>query len=300
MKQIVFDRSTLLVIVAVTLILVVASTYFMTSLTRHRRVERIRDFIVLDDPYNAGKVKLYDDIVREVDYDFRFRLMDSLINQCRSGELFVKEYDKAILYVNCTLVKFRVNNSMIREGEPVEIPGFVPIAVSESGNYTFINPEKGFVRVYYTKLYLIVQLPENVIQGLTVDPDIYFNRAKDCYRIANIPYFYFNATFLKGAYNTWYLIKPTLSINGVNVTDPHHWRFSSNDNYSAAFPSVFDGYMSESNIMEYYNVLKPFLELTGNRTVTIVWYIEVYVYPASDFEIEFTIGYPALRVVKSA
>jgi len=321
MKWIVFNKRTLLVIIVVVLILVVSFIYLVsrdllvfTGLTRYRRVERIGDFIVLDDPYKAGEIKLYHDIVLEVDHDFRHRLLKSLVKQCRNGELFVKQYDKAILYVNCTFIRIRVDNTMIREGEPVETPEFIPIAINESGTHTFINPQRGYVRVYYTKLYLTVQLPENVVQGLTIDPEEYFEQFKpsieiigtttihyirgeeEFYRVANVPYFYFNATFIKGAYKTWYMIKARISVNDVNMTDPYYYRYGSNGDYSGVV-SIFDGYMSESEIMEYYDALKPLLEITGGRVVTIVWYIEIYVYPAGEFEIEFTIGYPALRVV---
>jgi len=324
MKRIVLDRRTLIIIVV--LILVVVTTYLIardlliyTGLTRCRRVERIGNFTVLDDPCSAGKAELYDSAVERVSSDYFFNLAKLLIgtNRCRSGELLAIEYGKATLYINCTFVKIRVNNSMIREGEAVIPADFAEYSVDEFGRtYTHIDFDTEFVRVYYTKLRLTVQLPENVVQGLTVNPEeylrpevetiitngtmivIHHGSEKYCYRIANVPLLYYNATILKG--RVWYIVKLTLSINGVNVTDPG-WRISGSDGGGghSTVLAPFDGYMSESEIMKRHDVLKPFLEITGNRVVTIEWYIEIYVYSLGEFEIEFTFGLPALRVVKS-
>jgi len=324
MKRIVLDRRTLLVVAILVLILVVVSIYLASFHgSTGKRVERIGNFTVLDDPYKiaAGEAEPYEYAVRGVYNDlFDGFMKGEFINQCKSGsgDLLVIEYDKAILYVNCTLIKFRVDNSMIRGGEPVLMPELIPILVRGTRTYTPMGTEEGYVRVYHTKLRLTVHLPENVVQGLIINPDTYFKPATETiiagsgvvvvahhsgehYSIANMPYLYFNASFLEGGKVTWYFVKAALSINGVTVTYPGYpggyWSFFSNYNYSGVHPPVFAKYMSESEIMVYHSALKPLLEITGNRVVTIEWYIEVYVSSSGDFEIEFTFG-TALRVVK--
>jgi len=288
MKMGKLNKKMLLVLIVSSIIVITIAYYYVGNIMHD---EKIGDFQIVSDLYYNVTEKIYSDL---------FMILKSPSSTiCESGKLWNIEYEGGILYINCSLVKIRINNTLIQNRTLITNLPITAISVNSTGSYTLVSPKNNFTLVYSGKLHLNVELPERVIQGLVKH---YYGG--DCveYCIVNIPYFYVKAEYLRGSGKVWHIIKPRLLINNVNISKPSgmgDYKFSSNGGRYEVVLFV-PNCLSESDIIDHHDILKAFLDISGGKVVNIVWYIEVYLEDVTeDFDIELTIGYPALIVAKS-
>ncbi len=211
---------------------------------------------------------------------------------CNEGEISSINSNGVVYMYLCKIYRLLINASIPGNAtfSSARNLSFIGVVINETGNYTMLNQSfSSYRRVWAGIFNLSINVPSYARQGLVPVGNGY-------YSIANIPYIFFNISYLKGLGNASLIIRVTFSINDRNLSSPYIIEYYVNSN-DRQFISPIEYPIPRDSLEESRDRLKPLLDIDAGQTVDLVFYIEVYAKVSGDFIVELEVGYPGIRII---